>query len=81
MRLTSSRANSTWKYIGCSLHRVPSLSNTAMRSSTARKSLLPSLVTVCTNSVMAVFAGPSFQDARGSAACANIGSIRASVRP
>ena len=31
-RLTRSSANASWTYIGCSSHKVPSLSNTAMRS-------------------------------------------------
>ena len=32
---TRSIANASWKYIGCSDHSVPSLSNTAIRSAGA----------------------------------------------
>lgn len=71
MLLTRSSANSIWKYMGCSLHSVPSLSNTAMRSSAATKSGPPERVTARTNSTMAVRDGPSFQDGSSStdAAC------------
>ncbi len=36
---TRSMAKSNWKYAGCSAHSVPSLSNTAMRSSGAHEVL------------------------------------------
>src|SRR5262245_8345069 len=64
---TRSRAKRNWKYIGCSLQSVPSLSKTAMRSATGTKSPPPSLVTRLTKSMMADFAGPSFQDSSESA--------------
>ncbi|MNK98662.1 hypothetical protein D3C87_1190320 [compost metagenome] len=64
---TSSRENITWKYMGCSLHSVPSLSKTAMRSWTGTKSGLPGSVTAFTKATMAVLDGPSVQDA--SSAC------------
>src|SRR5438046_7923779 len=41
-----------------------------MRSSGGTKSGEPSFVTLATNSVMDFFAGPSFHEANGSAACA-----------
>ncbi|MCY1304935.1 hypothetical protein D9M70_547100 [compost metagenome] len=78
-RFTSSRANSTSKYSGCSLHRVPSLSNTAMRSATGTKSLPPSVVTAVTKASMALRAGPSFHDGKGSWAWARSGSTRSSA--
>jgi hypothetical protein len=49
-------AKRNWKYSGCSAHRVPSLSNTAMRSATGTKSGVPGFVTFATNAVMACFA-------------------------
>ncbi len=73
---TRSSENCSSKYMGCSLHSVPSLSNTAMRSSGATKSGLPGVATACTNSTMALREGPSFQD--GSAACGrDCGSVAA----
>ena len=38
MARTRSMAKKTWKYIGCSDHRQPSLSNTAILSASATKS-------------------------------------------
>ena len=42
---TRSSANASWTYIGCSSHKVPSLSNTAMRSTGGTKSGPPWAVT------------------------------------
>jgi len=55
--------------IGCSHHKVPSLSKVAMRSETGTKSGEPGVVTLSTKLMMDCFAGPSFHDGRGSAAC------------
>src|SRR5471032_2444189 len=55
-----------WKYRGCSLHKVPSLSNTAIRSAGATKLGEPSRVTSPTNFVIACFAVPSRQDGNAS---------------
>ena len=48
-RLDAVDAKSSWKYIGCSAHSVPSLSNVAMRSGAGTKSAEPSFVTLSTN--------------------------------
>ena len=50
--------------MGCSDQSVPSLSKVAIRSEAGTKSGPPSFVTLSTNSTMALFAGPSFQDGR-----------------
>lgn len=65
---TRSSMKTNWKYSGCSAHSVPSLSNTAMRSSFGTNDLLPSRETSATKSVMAAFAGPSRHDGSGSPA-------------
>jgi hypothetical protein len=65
---TRSRAKASWKDIGCSDHRVPSLSKTAIRSATGTKSGLPSDATRFTKSTIARFDATSFHDASGSAA-------------
>ena len=52
--------------MGCSTHSVPSLSKTAMRSGSATKSGVPSLVTFSTKATMAAFGAVSFHDGRGS---------------
>ena len=74
MALTRSNAKSAWKYSGCSDHSVPSLSNVAMRSPSATKSVLPVVVTALTKSVIAVFDGPAFHDGSGSAAGVETGA-------
>ncbi len=48
--------------MGFSLHSVPSLSNTAMRSSAGTNSALAGSVTAFTNATIAVREGPSVQD-------------------
>ena len=50
-----SRMKIAWKYIGCSAQSVPSLSNTAMRSTGGTKSGDPSFVTFSTKAIMALF--------------------------
>ena len=45
---TRSSAKASWVYIGCSTHRVPSLSNVAMRSAGGTKSGPPCRVTRAT---------------------------------
>jgi hypothetical protein len=60
--LTRSSANRSWKYIGRSAHRVPSLSNTAMRSAGGTKSGEPFSVTLVTKSMIDCLALPSFQE-------------------
>jgi hypothetical protein len=64
---TRSKAKNPWKYIGCSLQRVPSLSNVAMRASGGTYWALARSVTAWTNFTMLCLLGPSFQDGRGSA--------------
>src|SRR5262249_7890104 len=56
-----SRANASWAYMGCSVHSVPSLSNTAMRSCGGTKSAESGSVTAATNSPIARFAAVSRQ--------------------
>jgi hypothetical protein len=73
--LIRSIANMIWKYIGCSAHSVPSLSNVAMRASTGTKSAPPGVVTRGTKSVIDFFTGPSFQEGRGSAGCAHAAPV------
>ena len=53
-------------YIGCSTHSVPSWSKVAIRASGATNFGLALSVVTCTNSTIAFFAGPSFQDGSGS---------------
>lgn len=67
---TRSRQYITCVYIGCSTHSVPSWSNVAMRSSDGTNFGLDWSVVACTNSIIAFFAGPLFQEGKGSAACA-----------
>ena len=67
----------SWKYMGCSGHKVPSLSNTAMRCAGGTNVGVPGVVTSVTNWTIARFAGPSFQEASG--VCANVG--QANVHP
>ena len=57
------RVKSSWIGIGFSLHRVPSLSNTATRSPGATDSGVPSAVTRRTKSMMARRAGVSRHEA------------------
>src|SRR5262245_45281984 len=64
--LTWSIMNRNWKYSGCSLHKVPSLSKVAMRSAGGTYEGPPSRVTSPTNFTIAVFAGPSFHEGNGS---------------
>src|SRR5262245_35965290 len=57
--------------MGCSTHSVPSWSNVAMRSAGGTNFGLPCEVVACTNSTIALFAAPSFQEESGSpAGCA-----------
>src|SRR5580692_727583 len=73
---TRSRAKASWVYIGCSTHKVPSLSNVAMRSAGGTKSGPPCRVTRATKPVIACLLGPSFHDGSGSldaAVCASAG--------
>ncbi|GEM_PF-3319592 len=62
--LTRARANASWKQKGFSLHKVPSLSKTAIRSSGGTKSELPYMVTRVTNRIIAAFTSVSFHDGR-----------------
>jgi hypothetical protein len=64
---TRSSANASWKWIGCSAQSVPSLSNVAIRSRSGTKSAPPGFVTRPTNSTIAFFDAPSFQEGSGSA--------------
>src|SRR6266436_2866694 len=64
--LTRSSAKCNCTGIGCSHHRVPSLSKVAMRSGTGTKCGEPGLVTFSTKAMMDCFAGPSFHDGKGS---------------
>src|SRR5262245_15382505 len=64
---TRSRQYTTWVYMGCETHRVPSWSNVAMRASGATYVGLALSVVAWTNSTMAFLAGPSFHEGRGSA--------------
>ena len=57
---------SSWIGIGFSHHRVPSLSKTAILSSGAISSGLPSVVARSTNCRTACFGGPSCQLGSGS---------------
>src|SRR5262249_45003883 len=66
---TRSRAKASWVYIGCSTHKVPSLSKVAMRCGTGTKPE-PSRVTLATKSRIDCFDLPSFHDDNGSL-CAN----------
>src|SRR5512138_2789750 len=54
--------------MGCSAHRVPSLSNVATRFGRGTKFGPPSFATPATKARTARFAGPSFQDGSGSPA-------------
>src|SRR4051812_9545555 len=54
--------------MGCSTHRVPSLSNVAMRYSGLTKSRDPSLVTRATKSTIAFFGSVSLHEGNGSCA-------------
>ena len=72
-----SSAKASWVYMGCSVHSVPSLSKVAMRSAGGTNRGLDLSVAVRTNSMIADFAGPSFQEGRGSVAAA---AVRAAIR-
>ena len=63
---TRSKAKNPWKYIGCSLQSVPSLSNTAIRAAGGTCWGLAASVAAWTNFTMLCLAGPSFQDGKGS---------------
>ena len=65
---TRSRAKASCVYMGCSTHRVPSLSKVATRSDGWTKSAEPSRVTAATKSKIDCLARPLFQDGRGSVA-------------
>ena len=69
-RLISLNTKAICGGMGASLHRVPSLSNTAIRSGMGTKSALPSVAVRFTKSRMACLAGPSFQLASGSVVAA-----------
>src|SRR5437764_6325822 len=56
-----SSAKTSWAYTGCSVHSVPSLSNTAMRSRSGTKSGESGSVTAATNSTIECFAVVSRQ--------------------
>ena len=64
--LMRSIAKTNCVYMGCSAHRVPSLSKVAMRSGAGTKSGLPCVVVRLTKSVMAFFAEPLFHEGNGS---------------
>jgi hypothetical protein len=74
---TRSRAKISWKYIGCSAHRVPSLSKVAMRSAAGTNVGVPCVIVACTNATIACFAVPSFQDGSGSVDCARVATDHA----
>ena len=74
---TRSSAKSSWKYIGCSAHSVPSLSNVAMRSAGGTKSGEPGFVTLSTKATMAFFGAVSFQEGSRSAARAPLAGASA----
>ena len=63
---TRSKAKKPWKYSGCSLQSVPSLSNTAIRAAGGTCCGLDESVAAWTNFTIPCLAGPSFQDGRGS---------------
>ena len=63
---TRSKATKAWKYIGCSLQSVPSLSNVATRASVATYRAPPLSVTAWTNFTIACLTSPSFHDGSGS---------------
>src|ERR1700730_11385988 len=68
---TRSIAKTSWVYIGCSTHKVPSLSNVAMRSAGGTKSGPPCWVMRATKPVIARLLAPSFHDGSASlCACA-----------
>ncbi len=62
-----SSAKTSWAYTGCSVHSVPSLSNTAMRSRSGMKSGESGSVTAATNSMIDCFAVVARQLASSSA--------------
>src|SRR3954454_16169396 len=59
-------AKRSWKYKGCSAHKVPSLSNVAMRAEGGTKSGEPSFVTRATKSNIDFFGAVLLQDGSGS---------------
>ena len=59
-----SLTNMNWKYTGCSVQSVPSLSKVAIRSSGSTHPGPPSVVAAVTKSMIASLIGPSFQDGR-----------------
>ena len=63
---TRSRQYTTWLYIGCSTHSVPSWSKVAMRSSGGTNLELALSVVAFTKSTIACFAAPSFHEGSGS---------------
>ena len=72
-------AKIVWKYIGCSVHSVPSLSKVAMRSGIGIQSRPPGVVVRVTKSMIDCLFGPSFHDGSGSP-CANDGTARSNRR-
>ena len=66
IRLTSSSAKASWKYIGCSAQRVPSLSKVAIRSAGAMNDGEASFVAPATNVTIARLGAVSFHDGNGS---------------
>ncbi|SPA49739.1 protein of unknown function [Cupriavidus taiwanensis] len=71
---TWSSRKKNWKYSGCSLHSVPSLSNTATRSSGGTKPGEPGRVTSATNFSSAWRAAPSRHDGSAAAAACTDGA-------
>ena len=71
---------SSWIGIGFSHQSVPSLSNTAKRSSTGTGSRPSPPLTRSTNATIARFAGPSRQLARAFASVAGVSSVAAMDR-
>src|SRR4029079_10353337 len=76
---TRSRQYTTWLYIGCSTHSVPSWSKVAIRASVGTKLGLDGSVVAFTKFTIACLAGPSFHDGRagpleGASASAEVGT-------
>jgi hypothetical protein len=65
MAFTRSSAKASWTGIGSSTHKVPSLSNIAMRSAGGTKSGEPSRVTAVTKFRIDCFVAPSFHEGSG----------------
>ena len=76
-----SKIKNAWKYIGCSAHKAPSLSNVVMRSAAGTKVGAPSVITCVTKVMMDCLVAPSFLDGKGSWSTAGTSAMATNSKP